>query len=230
MLLGRLIWILPLAGLAGCAGTPAPVPGAIPTAIAPAFADAPAAGASSDGLVAPADTLSVNVYREPDLSMQSVVVASDGTIQMPLLGNVKVAGRTAEEVSQMLARGLGARYLVDPRVAVNVVSSPTRNVTIEGAVVQPGTISFLPQMSLLDALAQARGTTRTARTDSVTILRTIGDARYLAIFDVNAIRAGRYPDVTLQPGDTIVVGISGRRQTYQDFLQAAPLLGLFTRF
>lgn len=215
--------------LAGCSGTPHPVAGAASRTVAFPLPESVARPAANQGLISPADVISVTVYREPDLSMASVVVAPDGTIQMPLLGNVKVSGYTADQVSEQMRQALGARYLVHPQVAVNVVSSPTTNITIEGAVVQPGMYPFVPNTGLLGALALSRGTTRVARTNEVTVFRTVGAERYLAVFDIDAIRSGRSPDLALQPGDTVVVGVSGRRQTWQDFLQAAPLLGLFTR-
>ena len=224
ILCGLLALLLP-----GCAGTPRPVAGTVPAATQFAVLDTVAAAPVNQGLIAPSDVLSVTVYRVPDLSMASVVVAPDGTIQVPLLGNVQVAGYTASQVSQRLRGAFGAHYLVRPEVTVNVVSSPTRNLTVEGAVNQPGMYPFVPNTNLLGALALSRGMTRTARSESVTVFRTIGDARYLAVFDVDAIRAGRSADVLLQPGDTVVVGVSGRRQTWQDFLQTAPLLGLFAR-
>ena len=222
--------------LSACGGrTPPPVAGVAPptqvTLLGPAGTGAAtetATALAAGVLIEPADVLSVTVYREPDLSLANVPVAPDGTVQVPLLGNVAVQGLTPDQVSRQLTTALG-RYLVRPEVAVNVVSSPTRTVTVEGAVVQPGVYPFLPRLTLVSALAQSRGLTRVARSNQVVVFRTNADGRYLALFDIDAIRAGRAPDLALQPGDTVVVGASGRRQLWQDFLQAAPLIGIFAR-
>ncbi len=215
--------------LAGCTGgSQVPKPGPVPRASAgaPSF---PVETANNPSAIAPADTIAVLVYREPEVSLSSVIVAPDGTINMLLVGPVQVAGLTPAEVAQGVTERL-RKFLVDPRVSVNIVASPARSVTIEGAVQQPGVIPYVPNLSLLGAIAQARGTVRVAKTDSVTVIRRVGTERYLAVFDLAPIRAGASADLMLQPGDTVIIGVSGRRQTWQDFLQAAPLIGLFTRF
>lgn len=222
--------------LAACSGGPPLVAGPTPATqnglgaatAGPGGTATAAVDPATAALIEPADVLSITVYREPDLSLASVPVAPDGTIQMPLLGNVAVTGYTVDQVSRRLTAAMG-QFLVRPEVAVNIVSSPTRTITVEGAVNQPGLYPFLPRTSLLSAIAQSRGLTRVARANQVAVFRTNTDGRYLAVFDVDAIRTGRAADLALQPGDTVVVGSSGRRQLWQDFLQAAPLIGVFAR-
>lgn len=227
MLMVRVSACALVASLAACNTSPAPVPGVVSSA-----SSAPAefaATSATTGLIAPGDTLAVTVFREPDVSLPSVVVNPDGTISMPLLGAVRVAGMTTTDLVTMLRRELGARYLVDPQVAVNITEAPSRTITVEGAVGQPGVYPLQYNTTLLSALALAQSPSRVARLSDVAVLRTIRGERYLAVFDVSMIRSGRTVDIRLQPSDTVIVGVSGRRQTWQDFLQAAPLLGIFAR-
>jgi polysaccharide export outer membrane protein len=199
----------------------------VPASVGEVYTGAPVNISSVIGV---GDVLSVTVYREPDASLASVAVDPMGVFQMPLLGEVIAAGKTPAALARELTTALDARYIVDPKVSVNIVSFGSRKVTVDGAVGQPGALAFEQGLTLVGAVAQARGTTRVARTDRVAVFRGAGNDRYVGVFDLQAIRIGRAPDVELQPGDTIVVGVSGARQTWQDVLQAAPLVGIFTRF
>lgn len=215
------------ASLVACNTSPVPLQGVVSAGnnAPPEFT----AAAIATGLIAPGDTLAVTVFREPDVSLASVMVNPDGTISMPLLGAVRVAGMTPTDLAAMLRLDLGVRYLVNPQVTVNITEAPSRTITVEGAVGQPGVYRLQNNTTLLSALALAQSPSRVARLSDVSVLRTIGGERYLAVFDVSLIRSGRAADILLQPSDTVIVGVSGRRQTWQDFLQASPLLGIFAR-
>ena len=214
--------------LAGCVGgTPVPQQGYIPPATVAAIPQ-PIATPIEHGDIGIGDTLSVTVFREPDLSLTSVVVDPVGNIQLPLLGTRHAAGLSAGALGSELQRDLG-RYVVSPRVAVNVTTSTSRTITVEGEVALPGVFPYQPGMTLLSAMAVAHGPTLVARTEEVGILRTTADGRYLGVFNLGAIRSGQAADVQLQSTDTIIVGRSGRRQLWRDFLSTAPLFGLFTR-
>ena len=219
---------LAVALLAGCTGgTPPPQAGYIQPAIVAAIPQ-PLATPVESGEIGIGDTLSLTVFREPDLSLATVLVDPVGNIQVPLLGTRHVAGMSPGAAGSQIQRDLG-RYVVSPRVAINITTSVSRHVTVEGEVAQPGIYPYQSGMTLLSAMAVAHGPTLVARTEEVGVLRTTAEGRYLGVFNLGAIRAGQAADVPLQSSDTIVVGRSGRRQFWRDFLSTAPLLGLFTR-
>lgn len=209
-----------------CMSTPEIRPGIVPAeTVAPADLPDP----FGPYRIGATDVISVTVFREPEISLQNVVVDSSGGFQMPLLGRVEASGRTAEELSTNLTRQLD-RYIVSPSVAVNVITAASQRIVVEGAVNDPGIYQYSGETTLSGALALADGPTRVARLNQIAIFRSDGTERTVAVFDLSEIRAGRAPDPRLQPGDRIVVGFSGLRQAWQDFLQAVPLIGVFTRF
>lgn len=175
----------------------------------------------------PGDRISVDVYRETDLSISQVEVGSDGNFSMPLLGAVKASGKTTEQLAEAVRLRLSTRFLRDPRVAVNVVSAAQQRVIVDGSVNQPGIYELRGQTTLIGALALARGTSRTAELSEVAIFRRNGGKLVAAKFDVAAIRRGESPDVEIRPDDRVVVGFSGIKGAWRDFLQALPVFSTF---
>lgn len=168
------------------------------------------------------DELKVNVFREPELSVDNVVVDAAGKINLPLLGEIPVIGRTTAEVGRDLETRLNARYLRDARVSVSVTKPTSYAFTVEGEVKQPGTFNIPGRVTLLQAIAIGQGTTDRAKLREVVVFRMLDGKRYAARFDLIDIRAGRAEDPTLVAGDTVVVNYSAGRALYHDFLQILP--------
>lgn len=114
---------------------------------------------ASTYMISPTDTLRIDVYREKDLSGKYYVDPS-GTINLPLLGRVPVAGETAETIERKLAFRLSRGFLVDPDVRVSVAKF--RPIYISGEVKRPGEYPFTPGMSVQQAMVMAGGQTRFA--------------------------------------------------------------------
>jgi polysaccharide export outer membrane protein len=115
-------------------------------------------------------------------------------------------------------------------VAVIVTERRRTSFTVEGDVREPGVFEAVPGTSLLTAIAQAKSPTDTARLDEVMIFRVVGGQRMGARFNVDDIRKGRAADPQVLAGDTIVVGRSGLKSAWKQFLQAAPAFNLFYIF
>lgn len=222
-------WMAVLAALvAGCGTGPDPV---VP--VGPAAYEAIPEGdviAPRRVTIRPSDTLNITVYREPELSLEKAVVDPDGNVQVPLLGPVDAAGLTAAEFARDLERRFAARFLVDPNVTIAILESAQQQVTVAGAVTQPGVYEIPGRISLIDAVALARGPTNVAKFDQVVVFRRYNGGRVGGMFDLGAINAGLAPDIEILGGDQIIVGTDGLKQAYRDALQAAPLLGLFQTF
>ena len=202
----------------------------IPADIQARTSDGPNASPNTTPVIRPDDKISISVAREPTLSLDSVLVAEDGAFDLPYVGRIAAAGRTTQEVAEEVRKRLADSYLTDPHVAVNIVEYASHIVTVEGAVARPGMFNFNKGTTLLGALATAQGPLRTAKLDQIAVFRMIAGERNVAVFNLKDVRSGKSPDLLLEPGDRIVVGSSAIKQGWLDFLQTAPLVGMFRRF
>ncbi|OYU33189.1 MAG: polysaccharide biosynthesis protein GumB [Novosphingobium sp. PASSN1] len=180
--------------------------------------------------IAPGDIVSLSVFGEPDLTLEKLPVDDAGFIQVPLIGAVRVASLTPAEASTQIAARLGAQFLRNPDVTLNVIEQTGQMVTVEGQVAKAGAYPVDGQTTLLGAIALAQSPTRIAKLDEVVIFRTINSQRMAARFDLSRVRAGRDPDPQILGGDVVVVGFSQAKSIYRDVLVAAPLFNVFTRF
>lgn len=154
------------------------------------------------------DLLQVGVFMAPDLSIKQRVT-NTGDIFMPLVGAIQVKGLTQEEAQQLITTKLAKDYLQNPVVNVFVEESATQNVTVAGEVAQPGVFPIKGQMTLLQALALARGVKGTAE-DEVVIFRSLNQDKITAyVVDVGQIQDGNIGNPTLIGGDTVHVARSG---------------------
>lgn len=174
-------------------------------------------------LIGPLDTIQVDVFNVPDLSRELQVDAS-GRISMPLAGTIKASGKTAEELAQAIEAALRGRYVRAPEVTINIRSSVSQVVTIDGQVVEPGLYPVTNQMTLLRAIASAKGLSEYAREDDVVILRTVNGRRMAGLYSVSAIRRGQYDDPSIYANDVIVVGDSPQRRLFRDIISLSPLI------
>ncbi|MEE4540297.1 MAG: polysaccharide biosynthesis/export family protein [Erythrobacter sp.] len=212
----------------GCASTPDPVIGMAATQ---PRADLGQAGYSQSRsqtyALRPADRISVNVFREPDFSLETVRIGVAGNVSIPMLGAIPAAGMTAAEFEQNVAARLAAVGLREPMVSVNIVEYASHLVTVEGAVNDPGVYNFEPGARLSSAVALGGGTTNVAKLDQVAVFRESPEGIMIAKFDYAQVRQGTMLDPLLQPGDRVVVGIDGLSAFYQDVLRALPAFAFF---
>lgn len=214
--------------LAGCFSPSSTLPrGADAYAVIPAVDESTGPPVYKIGVL---DTLSIRVFQEPELSFDSIAVDAAGTINIPLAGEIQAAGKSPIELSDEIEAKLGTRFIRDPQVVVGVVSSAAQRVTVDGQVVTPGVYEIAGTSSLIEAIARARGTTQIAESSQVVVFRQIDGQRYGALFNLTDIREGKAPDPEILGGDRIVVGTSALKGAYRDFLSAAPIFNIFTRF
>lgn len=174
-------------------------------------------------LIGPLDTIQVDVFNVPDLSREMQVDAG-GRIAMPLVGTIDARGKTAEEVANAIEGALRGRYVRNPQVTINIKSSVSQVVTIDGQVVEPGLYPVTNQMTLMRAIASAKGMSEFARQEEVVILRTVDGRKMAGLYNVEAIRRGAYDDPAVYANDVIVVGDSPQRRMFRDFVSLSPLL------
>lgn len=176
--------------------------------------------------IAPMDKLSVKVFRMNDLSGDYDVDLA-GNISLPLIGQVYAANLTTEQLDEQLTQKLGSKYLEHPDVSVAIKSSTAHVVTVDGAVKEGGSYPVGGTISLIQAIAMAKGTAEDANARRVAVFRTIGGKRQAAAFDLTSIRRGQVPDPTIYPGDIIVVDGSSVKAAQKQILQSIPLLSIF---
>lgn len=182
--------VVPLLAVAlvGCAATPESTPEAAP---APSVSLA-------DYALAPGDKVRVTVWGQPDLTTEAELDAG-GQIAMPLLGAVQAGGRTAGALRDAIAERLDARYLVNPKVAVEVARY--RPVFVLGSVERPGSYNYQPALDVRRAVALAGGYSADTAVPAVTILRGETEGRR---------EIAGHPDMVVLPGDVIEIGRSRR--------------------
>lgn len=215
-------------GLTACASSPAPIVGA---AVAQPRADLGqelySQARPATYALRPSDQISINVFREPDLSVGEVMVGVDGSVSLPLLGTIPAAGMTTRELEQDVSKRLLAAGLRTPMVSVNIANYASHLVTVEGSVEDPGVYAFQPGSRLSSAIAMGGGPTRTANTQQVAVFRESRDGVMIALFDYSQMRQGTMLDPVLAPGDRVVMGTDGLSVFYQDVLKTLPALGVF---
>jgi polysaccharide export outer membrane protein len=172
--------------------------------------------------IGPFDKLDIAVFGVSDLSGELQTDAS-GSLSMPLAGQIDASGKTPAELGTIIAQRLRT-YVRDPQVTVNLKETTSQVVTIDGQVTQPGSYPVIGGMSLMRAVAAAKGVADYARLDDVVIFRTVNGHPLAGLYNLDAIRHGLYPDPKIYANDVIIVGDSQARRRFQQFLQVAPLL------
>ncbi len=164
---------------------------------------------SSDGGVnsstfASGDFLEVRVYQEPDLS-GAFRVSSDGFLEFPLCGRVKVAGMTANMAAQALTACLANGFLRRPQVVVLVKEFNSKKIFVFGDVSKPGSYAFEDGMTIVQALSTAGGFNKTASKNGVNIVRVVDGHEIKLPVKVEDIIMGRERNFSLLPGDIVFV-------------------------
>jgi polysaccharide biosynthesis/export protein len=176
--------------------------------------------------IAPMDKLGIKVFKMDDLSGDYDVDLA-GNISLPLIGQIPAANLTTAQLDDVLKQKLGAKYLEHPDVSVAIKASTAHVVTIDGSVKEGGSFPVAGPISLIRAIAMARGTTEDANARRVAVFRTIGGQRQAAAFDLTSIRRGEAPDPQIYPGDIVVVDGSKVKAAQKQILQSIPLLAIF---
>lgn len=166
---------------------------------------APSASAiASQFVLGTADVIKINVWKNADLS-QTVTIGPDGFVSLPLIGDVQVAGMTANQLAQDLKSRLSS-YVVNAQVTVSIVDIRSRQVYVTGQVGKPGGYPLVVPISALQLIAQAGGLTPFANRKDIVILRGSGGHVERLKFNYNnAVRGDPKQNINLHAGDTVIV-------------------------
>jgi polysaccharide export outer membrane protein len=153
------------------------------------------------------DRLGINVWENEALTTESTV-RPDGTITMPLVGDLKAAGLTPTQLKQQIKTRL-ADFVKQSEITVAVLEVQSYRFTIAGEVQRPGVYSSAYYVTILEALALAGNFTRFADSDNITLHRRdpkTGQIRKIP-FVYGILAKGNRPDmnIVVLPGDSIFV-------------------------
>ncbi len=209
-----LAWIAAAALGAGLCCAPAsaqerPAPETLQLEAVPQDAPLPAPFAGlerSDYRIGRQDLLEVKVFAVDELN-QTVRVADDGSITMPLLGRLAVDGLTKTELEQKIAAELAERFVRDPQVTVFVKEYESKRIAVSGAVKKPDTYEMLGRKTLLEMLSMAGGLDKDLGKEII-IFRPAADGSTERIpLDLQQLVYAADPrlNLTVEPGDIIYV-------------------------
>jgi polysaccharide biosynthesis/export protein len=150
------------------------------------------------------DVIEIRVWMEDELS-RTVVVRPDGMISLPLINDIKAAGRRPMELRDVLTDEF-SRYISAPEVSVIVDEVRSYQVSVLGEVREPGRYPLDGQLTVLDMIAQAGGLTEFASQFRITLMRPDGDNKmHRKLSNTRVIRRGSHGDILVMPGDVIIV-------------------------
>jgi polysaccharide biosynthesis/export protein VpsN len=133
-------------------------------------------------------------------------VAPDGTVDLPYIHRVHVAGLEPQEIADLVRKKLiEGEILRDPSVAIDIKEYNSKRVVVFGQVQKPGSFPLTPGFTLIQAISQAGGFSSIANRDRVNLTRKMGNQSRTITLSVDAITDGSLPDIPLQAGDTIFV-------------------------
>jgi polysaccharide export outer membrane protein len=160
---------------------------------------------SEDYIIGKSDSLEIYVWKEPEIT-RTITVRNDGKISLPLIDDIKAAGRTPMELKKVIHAELGD-FIESPEVTVIVQAQASQSYYMIGEIAGTGEYPLLKDMTLVQALAKAGGFTEWADRDDILLLRRVDGQDKRIRLDYDAIVSGDDPDhnMMLQPGDTIIL-------------------------
>ena len=202
----RLFASLAVAALAlsGCASTGG-------SELPPASFVAMQEGPGEDYVIGPLDELTVNVWRNPELSAEKIQVRPDGRITTPLINDMPAVGKTPAMLAADMRLQL-SQYIEDPLVSVivtNFAGTFSQQVRVIGATEKPASLPYRANMTVLDAMIAVGGLSEFAAGNKAKLIRfdkQAGRQREYALRLGDLLKKGESEaNVMLQPGDVIII-------------------------
>lgn len=172
--------------------------------------EAPAVSAerNTDYVIGPGDTLSVFVWRQPELSV-TIPVRPDGRISTPLIDDITAVGKTPSQLKQEMEQAL-SEFIRTPEVNIivqSVAGVSGAQIRVLGQVVQPRSVPYREGITLMDVVIDAGGLSEFAAGNRSRIVRTVdGETREIRVRLNDLMRKGRIKEnQDMRPGDVVIV-------------------------
>ena len=163
--------------------------------VLPAAARAQAADtANSNYRLGAGDVITIQVLGEDDLKRERIRLSDAATISYPILGELRLSGKTVGELERLIGDGLRGRYLVNPQVNVTIIEY--RAFYINGQVERPGSYAYIPGLTVIKAISLAGGFKERASKEKIFIIREA---------DPKQVRERAGLNVLVEPGDIVTV-------------------------
>jgi len=152
------------------------------------------------------DVLRIVTWKEPDFTLDTVLVRTDGKISFPLLNDVQAAGLTPMMLKDILETGL-KNYVATPVITVTVTNAGSQKFYILGEVTRTGEYPIVKDLSVLQAFALAGGFTEWASKDEILLIRREGGQKKVYKIDYKDMARGKNldQDLLIRADDTIIV-------------------------
>ncbi len=151
------------------------------------------------------DVLKINVWKEPDLSIEAAAVRLDGMVTVSLIDDVRAEGRTTMELKQVIEERLG-EYVESPQVTVTLLKSGSRKYYILGEVKETGEYPIYKDLTILQAFSIAKGFTEWASKKEILLFRRdSGEDKLIRVNYKEIIDGDISNNVYIKADDTIIV-------------------------
>jgi len=163
--------------------------------------------AQADYRLAPGDAIRIQVFQNPDLTVEARV-SENGGIRYPLIGLVQVGGLAVGEAEKRIADALReGQFLKSPQVNINLLQVRGSHVAVLGQVARPGRFTLeTSQVRASEMLAAAGGVT-VLGDDWLVVTGERGGVGFRRVIDIPGLFAPDAPsdDIILSPGDALFV-------------------------
>ena len=180
---------------------------------------APATAPSTNYILGPEDQITVRVFAADDIPDKPSTIANDGLVTLPMVGQVRAAGLTVEQLQESLTTAY-KKYFKDPQVTVIVNDFRSQPVSVAGNVTTPGVVQLRGQRNLMEVISQAGGL-RPDAGDTATITRSLSEGpipvagaftdasgKYsVAHINIRSVMSGKDPEgnILIKPHDVVTI-------------------------
>jgi polysaccharide export outer membrane protein len=156
-------------------------------------------------VIGPEDVIGVMFWRDTEMT-GDVSVRPDGVITLQLLGEIKAAGLTPDQLRDVIKQA-ASKLIEDPTVTIVVRAINSRKVFITGQVTTPGEYPLIAPRTVMQLIAVAGGLTEYADAKNIRIVRSEGDKTTSHKFNYKDVSKGTKleQNIQLKPGDTVIV-------------------------
>ncbi len=160
------------------------------------------------------DKLRIKIYPEDQyIKGGDTEVSGEGTVTLPLLGRIQVAGLPLTDAEREITRLLAEDYLVNPVVVIELLTGGAEGkltVSVLGQVKKPGPVDYPvdKKPTLLEVISMAGGFSEIANTKKIKVIRKTQGRTQVIHANAESIISGKDSDVEIEPDDIIHVGES----------------------